>query len=1678
LSPAPPLGPDWFWAKEFKRWIKRNPQDAFKCGLYCLDQMGRLTQSGQFLPKDIVETVSTPDGFSADELVQIGSRAGLQVRAVSLNDFTELPVPCVVHLQSQHFVVVRERRGNFYQVLDPIALGRRWLLASEIAEDSSGCLLVSAYSTASPTTLQKLATLPAAAAAGYRGKCHGGTPFDINDCGCDGTGGSNSSGSNNGATGQNHSIWAGKVQNTTHCLGDCGPKFQGPKDLHIPGGMGMALPPDGMPAWSVSQPYLNAWIRDVPMQYTPPYGPPVLFHIAFNGRRQPSNISFNYFYGAQVGSYITCSWFSYVELDTSENTAELMLPAGTWTEFDFPTGSSVSSANYYHNMWLEKLYQSSTLIGLRLYEPNGAYAEYTNLYNGVYFMTGEFDSDGNKTGYSYTNNLLSTVTAADGTTFQLYYNDSNDATLVTAVTNSFGTSVTLAHGETGPAGTSSTIDELTSITDAAGITSHIWYAYQYAFPLTQLVTPYGTTAFEFDINGNLGVFDRLLRITRPDSTQEFYGMINTYSGTDWPDFAASQIPTNTPVNTLDTTGRSERNTFYWNASQYAQVSSTAVTNFTWNEFKKGHIYHWLASTVQGYTHFDSISVDQAPSADGTTEGQLIWYDYTGKPSGVNYETGDQILPAVIARVMPDGSTAYQYNQLTSIGKATNVIEKWVSAGSTLYRTNSFGYAANGIDLLTVTNALGVQVSSNYFNSYHQVLTNYNALNEATIYSYDSSRRLSTMQTPAGLLTTQTYGSDGRLSTGVDSFVGGSSLRTNSFTWNSDGTMRSHTDERGLAVTNYWDPLHRPTGVLYPDGTTTSNIYTYLDLTAAKDRLGNWTYYGYNALRELTAVTNANNVVTRYGYCDCGALSSVTNAFGATGLQEVTSFVYDYQSRRTETYFPDGTSVTNAYDPLGRLTVVSDGLGSTTNYYDTLSRLVTVNNSAGQVQASVYDVANRISQATDANGVTVTNTFDNLDRLRTRTYPDTGVEAFGYTANVRALTSYTNQLGNVWTYAYDAVGRKTNEIAVGVYTNSFTYKPADDLATLKDGKSQVTTWNYDQYGRVTNKLDQASVEILRYKYDANSRLTNRWSKAMGNTGYFYDAVGNLTKIDYPGGYTDITYAYDALNRLTNMVDAAGTTKYTYYAGGLLNTEDGPWTNDTVTYTYNNRLRASLSLQQPTGTWTNGYTWDASHRLSTVASPAGTFTYTYRDSQPSTLIKKLSLPNTSYITNTYDSVARLTGTYLENSSNTVLDKSEYLYNTGNQRIRLTRTDGSYYTNTYDNIGQLKGADSTVNTEDRGYLYDAAWNLSKRTNNGTTSTFTVDTKNELTGVDSTSYSYDDNGNLTYNSTSGWTYYYDGENQLAAVDDYSTFYSFRIDFSYDGRGRLRWRGESVPDGMGGWTLTSETRYIYDGMRVIQERDGSNNPVVAYTRGIDLSGSFEGAGGIGRLLARSHGYSSGSFTNHNFYHADGNGNITYMVNGSQSVVASYRYDPFGNTISSSGALASANVYRFSSKELIGALGLYYYGYRFYDPNLQRWLNRDPLGELGGFNLYRFLGNCPPNYIDRDGLVDWPWPFNGCVVNNSTNPVQVLNNGKYQTLAPGAQTKNSLGNSEDIDGFWSNGKFYPVSGAKKITIGTNGIPTDPKVKPWNGKTGDPSSPTGRGAPDDNPPRPRTQPPKP
>ena len=77
---------------------------------------------------------------------------------------------------------------------------------------------------------------------------------------------------------------------------------------------------------------------------------------------------------------------------------------------------------------------------------------------------------------------------------------------------------------------------------------------------------------------------------------------------------------------------------------------------------------------------------------------------------------------------------------------------------------------------------------------------------------------------------------------------------------------------------------------------------------------------------------------------------------------------------------------------------------------------------------------------------------------------------------------------------------------------------------------------------------------------------------------------------------------------------------------------------------------------------------------------------------------------------------------------------------------------------------------------------------------------------------------------------------------------------------------------------------------------------------------------------------------------------------------------PFGELVSQSGSYASENIYRFSTKPIDIETGYYYYGYRYYDSANGRFLNRDPIEEDGGINVYSFVLNGTLNRIDLYGL--------------------------------------------------------------------------------------------------------------
>ena len=223
-----------------------------------------------------------------------------------------------------------------------------------------------------------------------------------------------------------------------------------------------------------------------------------------------------------------------------------------------------------------------------------------------------------------------------------------------------------------------------------------------------------------------------------------------------------------------------------------------------------------------------------------------------------------------------------------------------------------------------------------------------------------------------------------------------------------------------------------------------------------------------------------------------------------------------------------------------------------------------------------------------------------------------------------------------------------------------------------------------------------------------------------------------------------------------------------------------------------------------------------------------------------------------------------------------------------------------------------------------------------------------------------YDSNGNLTNDTLRSLSY--NDENELT---DVTVTGQWKADYFYDGFGRRRISRDYTWSGA--WYLTNEVHYIYDGKLVIQERNTNNTIIANYDRGLDLSGSLQGAGGVGGLLART------DIKGTVYYHSDAQGNVVTLVDRYQTLEGRYLYDPYGSLVGKWGPYVDVNHYRYASMEYLPLPGIYNSYGRYYDPNLQRFLNRDPLGEAGGINLYGYVGNDPMNSIDPFGLCPWSW---------------------------------------------------------------------------------------------------------
>ncbi len=458
-----------------------------------------------------------------------------------------------------------------------------------------------------------------------------------------------------------------------------------------------------------------------------------------------------------------------------------------------------------------------------------------------------------------------------------------------------------------------------------------------------------------------------------------------------------------------------------------------------------------------------------------------------------------------------------------------------------------------------------------------------------------------------------------------------------------------------------------------------------------------------------------------------------------------------------------------------------------------------------------------------------------------------------------------------------------------------------------------------------------------KYDSFGRIDEAWQELDGARSAEHDYIYDATTLVLDQEV--ITYNPGLTNEVSRTIDRS----YETGSGDTINLRPNGYQllNDTV-------------VQQDVS-----YTYDDIGRLETVSDLTDTFTYNYVDYAPS-LLESLTAP-AHKVVNTYEPDRNV----LDTKTNQYLDEStisryDYIVNEIGQRTDVARDGAAFASSTaiildYDDYGQLTSANYPGSALDESYDYDAIGNRSSSTvpveTSGAgiaTNSYTPNSLNQMAQVNGINQTFDDDGNLKQ-SADGITLTWNAENRMISSTKGGVTTSYRYDYL----------GRSIAKS----TPSDTTYYIYDGWNPIAEL----STTVDYCLwGQDLSGSLQGAGGVGGLLSITKASGAETATSYPTY--DGNGNVSEYVEATTAslttIVAHYEYDSFGNTTKATGAKAYDFAHRFSTKPIEDETGFYYYGYRYYNPVTGTWPNRDPIEEMGGMNVYAFVGNYPIGSVD------------------------------------------------------------------------------------------------------------------
>ena len=500
-----------------------------------------------------------------------------------------------------------------------------------------------------------------------------------------------------------------------------------------------------------------------------------------------------------------------------------------------------------------------------------------------------------------------------------------------------------------------------------------------------------------------------------------------------------------------------------------------------------------------------------------------------------------------------------------------------------------------------------------------------------------------------------------------------------------------------------------------------------------------------------------------------------------------------------------------------------------------------------------------------------------------------------------------------------------------------------LEQLIDPAGNITTWAYDLQGRIIAKT-LANDATTRYVYAPGSgRLQKTIDPKGQSTTYTYTIDDNIRRIAFKNAEVDtapITFTYDPdYDRLVRMHDGTGTTHYAYHPIGergalQVASVTGQLPGSQVDYAYDEVGRV---VRRTINGVASGVTYDALGRVSRLQNALGTFRLSYVGATER--VQSIAYPNgqktvLSYFGRVGDHrVRRLRH---QSPDGKVRSQFDYTYKKTGEiqtqkryqpELEPARTT---YTYRYDDASQLLAATlkdrtgATVRTYE--YDYDASGNRRGEDVGTSHRSASFNDVNQLVslrrGGKTQEFAYDDNGNLLSNGAR--TFEWDARDRLTAIVSGNR----RSEFSYDGFDR-RVRIVEKKNGV----VVSDVWLLWCGADICEQRAVDAGTSVPQKR-------FFGFGEVDEELAY-------------FYTRDHLGSVRRMTDTAGTVVASYDYDPYGRTVASIGeAMAS---FGYAGYYVHAPSGLHLTYYRAYDPDLGRWLSRDPLEEDSGVSICTYM---------------------------------------------------------------------------------------------------------------------------